>query len=109
MAWAIIHLPLALANVHVDELRALHAEEVEVALCGHSLGEQCLPGPCAVNPLVTPFIAMGRLSRKHNPSGEVTRAQGAGCPVCSHEDAAERLTCLVGHTGGRLSGGAGLG
>lgn len=40
------HLALGLADVHVDELGALHRQEVEGALRGHRLRQQRLAGAC---------------------------------------------------------------
>mmetsp|Transcript_11157 Transcript_11157/g.31607 ORF Transcript_11157/g.31607 Transcript_11157/m.31607 type:complete len:244 (+) Transcript_11157:1247-1978(+) len=37
-------LPLTLANVHIDELRAFDTQEIDRALIGHRLGQQSLSG-----------------------------------------------------------------
>lgn len=38
-----VDLSLRLSNVHVDELRTLHTEEVDAALCCHCLCHKSLP------------------------------------------------------------------
>ena len=46
------HLTLRLSNVHIDELWALHTEEVDAAFCSHGLCNQGLP--CAYKSTAQP-------------------------------------------------------
>lgn len=67
------YLSLRLSNVHVDELRAFDAQEVDAAFCRHCLGHQSLARACSRPQLVVLYWQ----ALLHTPHSHVLAVHGS--------------------------------